>query len=120
MSFSIGFQLDSVPSDDRLAIQQFGIYADRLTVDQKPDPRFVALHDELTARHPCLCDLSDDEVDDSIWADGPLINNFGSNVAVIRIVWSAVDTAGEFLITTALKHGATVFDLQSGSVWRPD
>ena len=44
---------------------------------------FRNLHDQLTARYPCICDLPEDQVDDGVWSDGPLSNNFGHRAAVL-------------------------------------
>lgn len=30
------------------------------------------LHDCLTARYPCMCAVPEDQIDDTVWSDGPL------------------------------------------------
>ena len=46
---------------------------------------FQVLHDRLTARYPCMCSHPDDETDDAVWSDGPLINNFLHRAVVLGI-----------------------------------
>jgi hypothetical protein len=58
-------------------------------------------------------------VDDGVWSDGPLINNFGERQAVIGFMFSHVDTVLPFVIEIAHKHGITVFDWQTETIHRP-
>lgn len=39
----------------------------------------------MTARYSCISDLPDDEVDDGVWSDGPLIDNFGQTLAIVSL-----------------------------------
>ena len=120
MSYSVGLQLGSIPSDSTIAFQQFGTLADVLAIEERANPTFVTIHDELTARFPCLCNMPDDDIDDRVWSDGPLINNFGEQVAVIGFSYSTVETVLPFVIEVAHKYGATVFDGQTSTIFRPD
>ena len=119
MSYTVGLLLDPAPSGDAIAFEQFSGLADGSDSDERPHPTFVRVHNELTARFPCICDLSDDDVDDGVWSDGPLINNFGAKQAVLEFVFSAVETVLPFVIEVAHKHGITVFDWQTGTIYRP-
>ncbi|TWT92945.1 hypothetical protein [Neorhodopirellula pilleata] len=119
MSYTIGLLLESPPADDAVAFEQFNALADASPLDAKPHPTFVAVHAELTAIFPCICDLPDDLVDDGVWSDGPLINNFGEREAVIGFMFSAVERVLPVVTEIAHKHGITVFDWQSGTVHRP-
>ena len=120
MSYSVGIQLGPIPSDPTIAFEQFSGLADALSIDDQPSSTFIAIHDDLTARFPCICDLPDDEIDDGVWSDGPLINNFGDQVAVIAFSYSTVETVLPFVIEVAHQHGGTVFDGQTSTVYRPD
>ncbi|MEL4307090.1 hypothetical protein [Joostella sp. CR20] len=42
---------------------------------------FQDFHDRLTYKYPCLSESSD-----TVWGDGPLINNFGDKVACIDLI----------------------------------
>jgi hypothetical protein len=73
----------------------------------------------LTARYPCLCDLSDDEVDDGVWSDGPLMNNFGERTATLALQFGAAEQVAPFVIEQANALGLVVFDPQSNCIHRP-
>lgn len=80
---------------------------------------FEDLHDKLTARYPCICDLPDDEIYEGVWSDGPLIDNFGHRAAVLGISYSRVDEVLPFLIFTANAMGLAVFDWATAKIHRP-
>jgi len=116
MSHSVAIVLPPVPTDDENA---WGLL-DSLIEEQGPRPEvFQTLHDQLTAHYPCLSSLSDDDVDDGVWSDGPLINNFGHRAAVLGLAFSHVEEVMPFLITTAIDLGLIVFDMQANAVHRP-
>ena len=58
-------------------------------------------------------------MDDGVWSDGPLINNFGQRQAVLGFMFSAVESVLPFVIEVAHKHDVSVFDWQSGAIYRP-
>ncbi len=77
------------------------------------------LIDRLTARYPCPCDLPDDEVDDSVWSDGPVRNNAGAELVHLGLSWPSVEAVTPFVVETALALGLTVFDPQTAQIHRP-
>ena len=119
MSYTVGLLIEPASPDKVTAFEHFNALVNARVPHEQPHPTFVAVHAELTARFPCICDLPDDLVDDGVWSDGPLINNFGERQAVIGFVYSAVATVLPFVIEVATKHGVTVFDWQTGTVHRP-
>jgi hypothetical protein len=119
MSYTIGLLVGTAPSNDAAAFEHFNALVGARDLREKPHPTFVAVHAELTARFPCLCNLADDEVDDGVWSDGPLINNFGARQAVIGFMFSTVETVLPFVIEVANKHGITVLDWQTETIHRP-
>jgi len=80
---------------------------------------FRELHDKLTMRYPCICTLPDDKVDEGVWSDGPLWNNFGHRVAVLGISYSRVEVVLPFVVQTANSLGLTVFDWGGPIIYRP-
>ena len=119
MSYTVGLLVQPAPTDDATAFEQFNTLADTGDANEQPHPTFVAVHAELTARFPCICDLPDDLVDEGVWSDGPLINNFGAQQAVIGFMFSSVETVLPFVIEVARKHRITVFDWQTETIHRP-
>src|SRR5436309_340790 len=98
MSYNVAVCLPPIPDNDYLAWEA----VDAIIDSEGPvPPAFVQLHAALTARFPCICDISDNDPDQGVWSDGPLINNFGHRAAVLGFVYSRVDTVLPFLIRTA-------------------
>ena len=81
---------------------------------------FRQLHDRLTAKYPCTCSVPEDEVDDTVWSDGPLINDFLHRAAVLGIAYSRVDEVLPFLVETANDFGLVVFDWATASIYRAE
>ena len=88
MSYNVAIVIPPVPSDDGQA------WAALDGLIEQPGPRpavFQELHDRLTARYPCMCAVPEDQIDDTVWSDGPLINNFLHRAAVLGISYSRVE-----------------------------
>src|SRR5262245_8593753 len=98
MSYNVAVVIPPVPADDAEAWKA----VDALVAHQGQRPRvFQELHDRLTARYPCMCSVPDDQVDDTVWSDGPLINNFLRRAAVLGMSYSRVGEVLPFLVETA-------------------
>ena len=76
-------------------------------------------HSEITKKFPCLCELSDDEIDEGIWSDGPLIDNFTTKAPVIGFSYSKVEEAFPEVGKIALSMGLSILDWQSETVYNP-
>jgi hypothetical protein len=115
MSYNIAICTPPVPSDDETA----WAIVDSLIDAKGPVPAvFKTLHERLTARYPCICSLEDDRVDEGVWSDGPLWNNFGHRAAVLGMVYSRFEEVLPFLVKTANELGLTVFDWAGPSIYR--
>jgi hypothetical protein len=115
MSYNVAVVVPPVPSDDAAAWR--GV--DAIIAEEGPRPRvFHVLHDKLTSRYPCIGSLSDDEIDNGVWSDGPLINNFGHRAAVLGVVYARVGEVLPFLVETATGLGLTVFDWATERIHR--
>lgn len=116
MSYTIAICLPPVSPDDGAAWAE----VDDMISAEGPAPEvFRELHDRLTARFPCICTLPDDQVDDGLWADGPLWNNFGHRAAVLAMVFSTVGEGLPFIVEQANDLGLTVFDWVGPTIFRP-
>jgi hypothetical protein len=115
MSYNVAIVLAPVPASDTEAWAT----VDRIIEEQGPRPAvFQELHDRLTARYPCMCSVPDDQIDDTVWSDGPLINNFLHRAAVLGMSYSRVDEVLPFLIESANDLGLVVFDWGTGTIYR--
>jgi hypothetical protein len=116
MSYNVAIVTEPIPGDDKAA----WAVVNGLIDAQGPVPAvFKELHDRLTATYPCICTLPDDQVDDGLWSDGPLWNNFGHRAAVLGMVYSKVEEGLPFLVRTANGLGLTVFDWVGPTIYRP-
>jgi hypothetical protein len=116
MSYNVAICPQPIPSSDAQAWQELD---DLIKAQGQPPAVFRELYERLTAKYPCICTLGDDEVDDGIWSDGPLWNNFGHRAAVLGMVYSRLEEALPFLVKTANDLGLVVFDWGGPSIFRP-
>jgi hypothetical protein len=115
MSYNVAIVIPPVPSDDAVAWATVNGLID----EEGPRPAiFQKLHDQLTAKYPCMCSVPDDKIDDTVWSDGPLINNFGHRAAVLGMSYSRVDEVLPFLVKTANSLGLIVFDWGTKTIYR--
>ncbi len=85
----------------------------------KIDVAYLEFYNELIKCYPCLCSLDDEEIDNSVWSDGPLIINFTVKAPVIGFVYSMVDEALPVVINLALKSGLSILDWQAEKAYNP-
>ena len=118
MSYNIAIGKPPIPLDDKAAWEWVDEMAD--VDDDSPPVVFHTLIDVLTERYPCICDLSDDVVDEEgVWSDGPLRNNINLKAPVLGIVYSRVDEVLPFLVEKANSLGLAVFDWGGETIYRP-
>jgi hypothetical protein len=115
MSYNVAIVIPPISGNDAEA----WAVLDALIDQEGPRPAvFQDLHDRLTARYPCMCSVPDDQIDDTVWSDGPLIDNFLHRAAVLGISYSRVDEVLPFLIATANKLDLVVFDWGTETIHR--
>jgi hypothetical protein len=117
MSYTVVVVAPPVPEEDDEAWNQLDPLIDEPGL---PPAVFRELHDRLTARYPCLSTLPDDRVDEAVWSDGPLWNNFGHRAAVLSFATRRAPDVMPFLIDTSTGLGLNVFDWQTNLVHRAD
>lgn len=115
MSYNVAVVVPPVPADDARAWAAL----DRMIEEGGSMPAvFRQLHDRLTARYPCLTAVPEDAIDDSVWSDGPLIDNFGHRAAVLGLARGRVDEVLPFLVAAANELGLIVFDWSTATIHR--
>lgn len=115
MSYTVTVVVPPVPSKDAEAWDSVKELADL----KGARPQVLqALHDRLVARFPCISTLRDDQVDDGVWADGPLIDDFGHRTAVLGVS-TRLNEVLPFVVKTATDLDLVVFDPQEGKIHRP-
>lgn len=122
MSFTVDLIVPALPDGDKKAWDLINVMREKYYNDQGEKAEvFLRLHAALTERYPCLCSYADDdpEMDNSPWADGPMLNNFCSEMGMLAIVFSRVDEVLPFILEKCSELGITVADGQSGKIHRP-
>ena len=110
MSYSLVFSRLPVP-DGEDPWEWINNEIEKYKDERGTHPVLKELHDELTSKYPCICDLSDEEIDNDVWSDGPLIDNFSYDLAMVAMPFSVVEEVAPFVVETANKPGVIVFDL---------
>jgi hypothetical protein len=121
VSYNVMIVVPPVPQEDAAAWSHVQRLAEASYDDARPPPQlFSDLYARLTKRYPCICSLSDDQVDEEgVWSDGPLINNFCHEIVILGLVFSRADDVIPFIEETAVSAGLVFFDPQQEYISRP-
>jgi hypothetical protein len=108
------------PASDAEAAQTFEELYERFieSDDEFPPNASIAEYvNTLLARYPDLTELDDDAVDDSPWADGPMIGNARGPIIYFGLVTNAAaEHAWGYAVSTARSADLVCFDPQSGAL----
>ncbi|MBK9658132.1 MAG: hypothetical protein IPO66_23100 [Rhodanobacteraceae bacterium] len=88
MSYTLEFVVPKVPNRKGQAWDFLEDLQDRFEDDRgAPHPLLKQLHAALVDRYPCLSSYADGDPakEECPWADGPLINNFASEIGEVSI-----------------------------------
>lgn len=122
MSYTVDLIVAPLPPENKAAWTAIMALRESYHEDEREKaPVLIQLHSVLTARYPCLCSYADDDprMDESPWADGPMINNFAHDMGMLAISFSRVEEVVPFIIKEANALGISVADGQSGEIYRP-
>ncbi|MCE2573812.1 hypothetical protein [Motilimonas eburnea] len=86
---------------------------------EKIENIYQQFHDEVIKLFPCLCSLPDEEIDNGVWSDGPLIDNFSVKAPVIGFSYSKAEEALPVVGELALNMGLSILDWQAEQVYNP-
>lgn len=117
MSYNIAVANFILPNDFDEACEIVNPLTDEDVDIGKINEVYLNFYNQLIKPYPCLCSVADEEVDNSIWSDGPLINNFTVKTPVIGFVYSRVDEALPIVIDLAHEHGLSILDWQTEKVY---
>ncbi len=119
MSYDLAIWMGDRPKDDAAAAATFeSLHAKYLSgvTTLAPAPTMLAFLAELTKRYPDLTELDDEDVDDGVWSDAPLVNNASGPLLYLGIVHSRVDEVVPHIVACATARNLVVFDPQVGRV----
>jgi hypothetical protein len=88
--------------------------------DLEPHPAIDAFYGELTAKHPDLDDIPEDQIDDHDLCPWSIAHDRSDRHMIICSVWSRAAYVHEFIRELARKHGLIVFDPQESAITYPD
>ena len=123
MSYTVDLIVGPLASLDEEAWKQIETLREAYYDDEREKAQeLVELHAILTAKYPCLCSYADDdeEMDNSPWADGPMIDNFSSEMGMLAISFSRAEEVVPFIVESANRLGITVADGQTGEIHRAE
>jgi hypothetical protein len=108
------------PASDKEAAQTYRALYDRYIESEYPTeatPRIKEFVETLLATFPDLDELGEDDVDDSPWADSPLLGNAGGPFIYFAMVRNdALQQAWDLASSTAARLGLVAFDPQSDAL----
>ena len=109
-----------IPADDAEVWGDFDARSDAFEQHCKPPlPALSELIERLTTRFPCISELREDQLENAVWADGPLVDGVMHDVAVLTVVPSRVAAVVPVIREVAKALGLAVYDPQGEQVWRP-
>ncbi|MCX7071296.1 MAG: hypothetical protein NTW01_09930 [Gammaproteobacteria bacterium] len=120
MSHLLMISAAPIPADDAEVWGDFDARSEAFEQHGKPPlPALLELLERLTARHPCISELREDQLESAVWADGPLRDGLMHDVAVLTVVPARVAVVLPLVRDTARALGLAVYDPQAEQVWRP-
>jgi hypothetical protein len=84
-----------------------------------PHPGIDAFYKELTARHPEIDDVPEDQVDNTDLCPWSVAFDRSEGHIIMCCVWSKADYVGQLVSGLAAKHGLAFYDPQSEKVVYP-
>lgn len=109
-----------LPPDDADVWEDFDRRSDAWEASRSaPQPVLVELLERLTARHPCVSQLRDDQLDQTVWADGPVADGLMHDTAILTLADHRAADVLPMVRDVAGTLGIAVYDPQTERVWRP-
>jgi hypothetical protein len=84
------------------------------------NPRYLELAKRLTAKHPCIMTLADEDEELGVWSDGPLDGITQDAIYGLGIRTDYLDTVYPFVCDTANDLGLNVYDDVANTIYRAD
>ncbi|WMW80890.1 hypothetical protein RF679_01085 [Undibacterium cyanobacteriorum] len=84
----------------------------------EPGAALAKLYQQLVANFPCLSSIKENAADECVWADGPLITNFGQRLAVLDIAQNQEQVLAHIL-KLAGELNLKVVDVQANALYYP-
>jgi hypothetical protein len=119
MSFIVQIIDAALPGDATLRQRLIDQYvAQHHSENAGPGAALAQLYQQLVAQYPCLSTFKENDSDACVWADGPLIANFGKKIAVLDIAQNEEQVLA-FILKLAGELNLKVVDVQEELVYYP-
>jgi hypothetical protein len=82
-------------------------------------PAIQAFYDELTAQHPEIDDIPEDQLEDKDLCPWSIAFDKSDGHIIMCCIWPKADYVGELVARLAAKHGLAFYDPQSERVVYP-
>lgn len=84
-----------------------------------PNPAIDAFYNELTAKHPEIDDVPEDQIDNTEFCPWSVAFDRSPGHLIICCVWSKAEYVENLIRELATKHGLLMYDPQSEKVYLP-
>lgn len=120
MTYDLAVWEGDLPADNAAASTECGRLSGKyLDVDYfPPTAKIKAFVADLNARWPDLDDLHQDDVDESPWADSPLIGNAVGPFLYFAMMYSKAEDVAVYAAERAKAHGLVCFDINQDRLRR--
>lgn len=120
MSYILALTSLAAPEQDAQAWEWLETLKQQDDEEKETSPVLLTFYQVLTDMYPCLSSYAPGDTmrEYSPWSDGPLINNFGHQLAVLGLSRN-VERVTWFIVFRAKEMNITVFDEQTGTIHRP-
>src|SRR5260370_1074011 len=106
--------------DDAEAGRVYRRLCDGVTDDIVPNPAIDAFYEDLTAKHPEIDDIPEEEIDNHDLCPWSIKLDRSPGHVIMPCVWSKADYVDQLVRTLARKHGLAVYDPQAGRIIYPE
>ena len=120
MSCDFGIWFPHRRLTDGEAVEVYGRLCEGDTTGVEAHPSVGAFYRELTARHPEIDTIAEEQIDDHDLCPWSCALDRSDAHLVISCVWSKAEMVDRTLRALAHKHGLAVYDPQSGRITYPN
>jgi hypothetical protein len=120
----MSFDLAVWNTANRLTVEEGGVLYGELWESNQdgvvPTPAVNAFYMELTAKHPEIDTIPEEQIDDLDLCPWSVALDRSPGHVIMSCVWSKAEYVERLVRELAHKHGLTMYDPQSGRVYHPD
>jgi hypothetical protein len=120
LSYDLAVRHTAQRLSDADASKSYGDLCDSNVEGVAANPAIEAFYDELTARHPEIDDIPEEEIDNTDLCPWSIAFDRSPGRLIMPCVWSKAEYVDGLIRELAAEHGLAVFDPQQDKVTYPD